>query len=556
MKVISLRWFVMEVLDTFIALMLSVVLGTAAVQGRFTQSCLQVALSLGEVQGTAVNFEHNGVSYQTAAFLGIPFAEDTGYENRFKKPTATSGWNGVFNATYKRSPCIQRNTTGPNGFFVDASNATEDCLHLNIWVPTGCVDGSQRYPVIFWAYGGTFNTGGNSFDFYDGRFISGFGKMIVVAPNYRVGVFGFLNTDTPDVTGNMALHDMITAHDWVMNHIERFGGDRNNIILAGQSAGSIISSLFMISPLLPSSFYSKAYLMSGSAFTVLPENSEGSAKDNFEIFSNKASCSIETTTESLECLRAKNGTKVLNAELESSLLFTPSYYDDILPVKLTELLQGIEAINKTVLLSSTRSDGAGYFELAFPDVVENNLTFTPALLAQTFPTIFDNIDNDTLYGILELLPGPYNISQDNYMGWKELLGDILFRCPMHFMGEALSEKGANVYMQEIWSKPSFSVFSAEYAGHAEDVFMLFGYSFLYPFLATDEDRDTTLRMIRTLADFAWEGKLPLLEDGSVWPMYSTSAGSQVVQQTDSGYSIEEPRDCELIRFVSSIIEGS
>uniref|UniRef100_A0A0K8R466 Putative esterase and lipase n=1 Tax=Ixodes ricinus TaxID=34613 RepID=A0A0K8R466_IXORI len=142
------------------------------------------------------------------------------------------------------------------------------------------------------------------------------------------------------------------------------------------------------------------------------------------------------------------------------------------------------------------------------------------------------------------------------MGWKELIGDILFRCPMQFMWEALSEKGANVYLQEIWSKPSFSVFSAEYAGHAEDVFMLFGYSFLYPFLATDEDRDTTLRMIRTLADFAWEGKLPSLEDGSDWPKYSTSAGSPVVQQTDSGYSIEEPRDCELIRFLSSIIEGS
>ncbi|KAG0427548.1 hypothetical protein HPB47_025406 [Ixodes persulcatus] len=200
-----------------------------------------------------------------------------------------------------------------------------------------------------------------------------------------------------------------------------------------------------------------------------------------------------------------NGTNILNAELKSNILFTPSYYDDILPVKLTELLHDIEAINKTVLLSSTRSDGAGYFELAFLDVVEQNLTFTPALLSQTFPTIFDKIDNDTLYGILDLLPGPYNISQDNYMGWKELLGDILFRCPMHFMGEALSGKGASVYVQEIWSKPSFSVFSAEYAGHAEDVFMLFGYSFLYPFLATDKDRDTTLRMIRTLADFAWEG---------------------------------------------------
>ncbi|KAG0427544.1 hypothetical protein HPB47_025402 [Ixodes persulcatus] len=182
-----------------------------------------------------MSFEHNGVFFQTVAFLGIPFAEKTADANRFKKPTDSQGWKGIFNATYKRPPCVQRNTTGPKGFFVDASNATEDCLHLNVWVPTGCVDGNQRHPVIFWAYGGTFNTGGNSFDFYDGRFISGFGNLVVVAPNYRVGVFGFLNADAPDAPGNMALHDMIAAHDWVMKHIERFGGDRDNIILAGQT---------------------------------------------------------------------------------------------------------------------------------------------------------------------------------------------------------------------------------------------------------------------------------------------------------------------------------
>ncbi|CAN7980428.1 unnamed protein product, partial [Ixodes pacificus] len=470
-----------------------------------SQSCLQVALSQGEVLGTAMSFEHNGVFYQTVAFLGIPFAEQTADANRFKPPTNSHGWKGIFKATYKRPPCVQRNITGPKGFFVDTSNATEDCLHLNVWVPTGCVDGNRRHPVIFWAYGGTFNTGGNSFDFYDGRFISGFGNLVVVAPNYRVGAFGFLNADAPDAPGNMALHDMIVAHDWVMQHIQCFGGDRDNIILAGQSAGSVISSLLMISPLLPSSFYSKAYLMSGSAFTVLPDNYKGAAKENFEVFSRVANCSTETTDEALTCLRGKNGTEILNAELKAERLFTPSYYDDILPDKLDNIADKFDAINKTVLLSTTRSDGAGYFELSFMDVIKKNLTFTPALISQTFPTILDKVDNDTLEVILKSLGGPYNISQNNYMGWKELLGDILFRCPMHFMGELLIKKGATVYFQEILPKPSFSVFSAEYAAHSEDVFMLFGYSFLYPWLATDDDRNTTLRMIRTLADFAREG---------------------------------------------------
>ncbi|CAN7988014.1 unnamed protein product, partial [Ixodes hexagonus] len=139
--------------------------------------CVQASLRQGEVRGTAVNFKHNGVSYHTVAFFGIPFAEHMGGPRRFKKPNVTLGWKGVFDATYKRPPCPQRNTAGPKGFFIDSSNATEDCLHLNVWVPANCVTGTERYPVMFWVYGGSFTTGGNSYDFYDGRFISGFGKL-------------------------------------------------------------------------------------------------------------------------------------------------------------------------------------------------------------------------------------------------------------------------------------------------------------------------------------------------------------------------------------------
>ncbi|CAN7988010.1 unnamed protein product, partial [Ixodes hexagonus] len=490
-------------LFAFITLIVSVAIW-ASTRPRPPQNCLQVRLSDGEVLGTAVNFEHDGVPYHTVAFLGVPFAEDTGGANRFKKPRATQGWKGVFDATYKRLPCPQRNTAGPKGFFVDSSNATEDCLHLNVWVPADCVTGTERYPVVLWAYGGGFTTGGNSFEFYDGRFISGFGKLVVVVPNYRVGVLGFLNAGTPDVPGNMALHDMIAAHGWVTKHIDRFGGDKDNIILAGQSAGSIIFSLLMISPALPWSFYSKAYLMSGSAFTMMPDNSRNSAKYNFEIFAKVANCSVGDTDETLVCLRRKNATDILSAERKSGSLFTPSFYDGILPDKLPNLLN-FKATTKTVLLSAARSDGSGFFELAFLEVVQQNISFTPELLFHTFPHVFDKIHSDAYESVVSSLQGPYNISQDNYMGWKEILGDILFRCPMHFLGEVLSENGATVYLQEVLPKPSFSVFSAEYTSHSEDMLMLFGYSFIYPSVATDEDRNTTLRMIKTLGDFAREG---------------------------------------------------
>ncbi|KAG0413422.1 hypothetical protein HPB47_009426 [Ixodes persulcatus] len=68
-----------------------------------------------------------------------------------------------------------------------------------------------------------------------------------------------------------------------------------------------------------------------------------------------------------------------------------------------------------------------------------------------------------------------------------------------------SRKATNDLYLQFWPKPSFVDSSRVYASHADDVYMLFGYPFLYPLLATDIERKTSLRMIGALAAFANEG---------------------------------------------------
>ncbi|CAN7981454.1 unnamed protein product, partial [Ixodes pacificus] len=459
----------------------------------------------GDVIGTAVNFQYAGITHHTMAFLGIPFAENTGGEKRFRKPEASKGWQAAFNATHKRSTCCQEITSGNERIISSFANTTEDCLHLNIWVPTDCMEGIQTYPVVFWVYGGGFEYGGNNYDVYDGRYISGFGKVVVVVPNYRVNAFGFLNAQTQDVPGNMGMHDVILAYRWVLEHIGSFGGDRENIVIAGQSAGSVIAGLLMMSPILPSSFFSKAYLMSGSVFTMLPENSNDFARENFDNLAKEANCSMETTTETLRCLRGKTSEEILAAHLRTKQMFSPSYFDDILPSDIKTLIKSFNASNKTILLSTTRSDGSAFFESMFKDVVAEGLEFSPTMLTEKYPSIFENVDMKMLERVLASFGGAYNISQDDYMGWKEIFTDILFRCVMEYMGKLFDDKGATVYFQEFWPKPSFVDSSGVYASHADDVYMLFGYPFLYPLLATDIERKTSLRMIAALAAFAKQG---------------------------------------------------
>ncbi|KAL3207314.1 hypothetical protein MRX96_039722 [Rhipicephalus microplus] len=107
---------------------------------------------------------------------------------------------------------------------IDNANTTEDCLHLNIWAPIQQHPTEPKKAVMVYFYGGSFTHGGNSYFFYDGRYISSIGDVVLVVPNYRLGALGFLNAGTPDAPGNVALHDQILALSWVKDNIAAFGG--------------------------------------------------------------------------------------------------------------------------------------------------------------------------------------------------------------------------------------------------------------------------------------------------------------------------------------------
>jgi carboxylesterase type B len=61
----------------------------------------------------------------------------------------------------------------------EQTNATfgEDCLTLNIWVPSG---GDDKKAVMLWVYGGSFMSGGSSIATYNGQYIADQEKVIVV----------------------------------------------------------------------------------------------------------------------------------------------------------------------------------------------------------------------------------------------------------------------------------------------------------------------------------------------------------------------------------------
>jgi para-nitrobenzyl esterase len=79
-------------------------------------------------------------------------------------------------------------------------------------------------------------TGGGALPWYDGSALARSG-VVIVAVNYRLGALGFLSL-SPELPGNLAVLDQLTALQWVHAHIADLGGDPSRITVMGQSGGA------------------------------------------------------------------------------------------------------------------------------------------------------------------------------------------------------------------------------------------------------------------------------------------------------------------------------
>jgi carboxylesterase type B len=209
----------------------------------------------GRLRGT--QFDNKACRY-----AGIPYALPPLGENRWRSPQPLppshvfrDDAGGPYDAQRFRSICPQEAfhvaeaDGGGNGY-------SEDCLFLNIWTPpsTSPAD-SEGWPVMLWVHGGWFQMGDPSQtpDMDPTELISTGGlNAIVVAIGYRLNVFGFLAGDdllqeSGGVSGgNFGLLDQRMAIEWVHEYITFFGGNPNNITLAGRSAGAYAVEAHML----------------------------------------------------------------------------------------------------------------------------------------------------------------------------------------------------------------------------------------------------------------------------------------------------------------------
>lgn len=133
---------------------------------------------------------------------------------------------------------------------------SEDCLLINVQAPVGATKG-DKLPVVIWIHGGGFEAGspftatsetdvirGTAPNYNVGGLVRtsvDLGKPIIgISANYRLNAFGFSASREMEEAGllNLGLEDQRVAMQWVQKHIADFGGDPEQVVIMGESAGS------------------------------------------------------------------------------------------------------------------------------------------------------------------------------------------------------------------------------------------------------------------------------------------------------------------------------
>ncbi|KAA0974170.1 carboxylesterase family protein [Paeniglutamicibacter gangotriensis] len=117
---------------------------------------------------------------------------------------------------------------------------TDDAFFLNVWAPENAVG----LPVMVFVHGGAWMSGGGSNEWYEGSLLAAEG-MVVVTVNYRIGPVAHL---APPGTPDRPLQDLALALEWVRENIGAFGGNPDEVTLAGQSAGAWYVHLLSLDP--------------------------------------------------------------------------------------------------------------------------------------------------------------------------------------------------------------------------------------------------------------------------------------------------------------------
>ena len=295
------------------------------------------------------------------AFLGIPYAAAPVGERRFRAPEPAPRWSGVRDAVAHGPTAPMPGYPPPfDALLPNPTIPGDEYLNLSVWTPDPHARG---LPVLVWIHGGAFVNGSSAVPLTDGSAFARDG-VVTLALNYRLGAEGFALL--PDAPPNLGLLDQVAALEWVRDNVAAFGGDPDEVTVAGESAGAISIGALLAMP-RAAGLFRRAVLQSGSAHHTLTAATAGRVADYLA-----AELGVPATAAALRSVpieRVIRAQKVLTRQLQAApdparwgeivanfLMFEPVVDGEILPGPPWQRIVAGAAAGVDVLVGANRHE--------------------------------------------------------------------------------------------------------------------------------------------------------------------------------------------------------
>ncbi|OCH89486.1 alpha/beta-hydrolase [Obba rivulosa] len=490
-------------------------------------------------QGTFIG----NVNGSADAYLGIPYAVPPLGDLRFRQAVPNEPYHGTYDASEFGPTCPQDLaplTSDPDSAsFLDdfealwdgtfpptSSNASEDCLSINVLAPKGTMAGANL-PVVVFLHIGAFLWGG-AIEFNGEpvvrRSIEIREPVIFVSLNFRLNAWGFLPGQEAKDAGitNLGLRDQRQALRWIQKYIHRFGGDHTRVTLWGANAGSISAAFQMLNNEGDSEgLFSGAWMSGGFP---LPLNNYTQLQGTYELLVNQTSCA--GSSDSLQCLRQLPYETLLNAMLNVSPdqrfgRWQVVLDDDFIKDQPETSLKEGRIARVPYVISDTEDEGT--------QTALNLTSITTDEDVATYLTVdgLPGLPQEQVSQILALYPSdpaagsPFGTGDlyaitPQYKRMAAIIGDLEFHAQRRFFLNQTS------YRQPAWSYLS-KQFKLPFLGSTDisDLINLYG------------PGDLTDRLIYFTAR-----ENPNNGTGVFWPQYTIEERLQLNIQNDSSFTIE------------------
>ena len=414
---------------------------------------------------------------------GIRYATPPTGDLRWRRARPLEPTSGTVDATTFGSVAPQQ--VNPGVPLSPDAVKSEDCLFLNVWAPQGAAGDGRRLPVMVWIHGGAYVFGAGTQPIYDGAHLASTQNIVVVTLNYRLGALGFadLGAPGPGTAGaagptasaggryesNAGLSDVLTALRWVADTIDAFGGDPDNVTVAGESAGGGMVTTLLTMPLARGLFH-RAVAQSSPVTSVYDR-----ARARFVV--ERLTAAVGGTCGDIESFAALDTDKLVAATMKAftgvpaahpgTIPFSPVVDGDLVPRHPIDVYRDGESLPIPLLIGTNRDEAALFKFMKSP-----LLPISEPAIVQMFTAIaseYPEVSIPTAERVAAAYPG----AKAKSMG-LDVARDMAFRMPTVWAAEGHAGVAPVHLYRFDWSTRLLRAIGIR-ASHATEVPYLFGY---------------------------------------------------------------------------------